>query len=125
MFYVACELRDRPDLKEENVCVGGKNMVSCSSYKARKFGVRSAMPLFIAKQLCPSLKVLDINMDLYRQCSQLMLDALRPYDIHLDQRGLDEVSLDITSFLHRNDISIHDHQAIFALAQNMQQQISL
>lgn len=53
MFYVACELLDRPELKDKPCAVGGIGMLSTANYVARKYGVRSAMPGFIGKELCP------------------------------------------------------------------------
>lgn len=55
MFYAAVAIRDRPELKGKPVAVGGISMVSTANYEARAFGVRSAMPGFIAKALCPDL----------------------------------------------------------------------
>ena len=53
MFYVACEMLDKPELKDLPCAVGGENSVICTAnYNARKFGVRSALPTFIAKKLC-------------------------------------------------------------------------
>ena len=53
MFYVACELLDKPDLIDKPCAVGGMDMLSTANYVARQYGVRSAMPGFIAKELCP------------------------------------------------------------------------
>lgn len=53
MFYAAVEIRDRPELANVPLAVGGDNMISTANYEARKYGVRSAMPGFIAKKLCP------------------------------------------------------------------------
>ena len=49
MFYAAVEIRDRPELANLPVAVGDLSMISTANYVARKFGVRSAMPGFIAK----------------------------------------------------------------------------
>ena len=53
MFYIACELLDKPELKDKPCAVGSNQMLSTANYVARKYGVRSAMPGFIAKKLCP------------------------------------------------------------------------
>jgi DNA polymerase kappa len=55
MFYAAVEIRDNPSLADKPVAVGDKSMVSTSNYVARKYGVRSAMPGFIAIKLCSNL----------------------------------------------------------------------
>ena len=48
-FYAAVEIRDRPELADKPVGVGGRGMLSTANYVARKYGVRSAMPGFIAQ----------------------------------------------------------------------------
>lgn len=55
MFYAAVTIRDNPSLADKPVAVGGEMMISTANYIARRFGVRSAMPGFIAKKLCPDL----------------------------------------------------------------------
>ena len=54
-FFAAVALRDDPSLRGKPVAVGGMGMIATASYEARKFGVRSAMPGFIGKKLCPQL----------------------------------------------------------------------
>jgi DNA polymerase kappa len=49
MFYAAVEIRDQPALKDQPVAIGSMSMISTANYVARKFGIRSAMPGFIAK----------------------------------------------------------------------------
>lgn len=61
MFYAAVEIRDDPSLADKPVAVGGEMMISTANYIARKYGVRSAMPGFIAKKLCPHLVFVDCN----------------------------------------------------------------
>jgi len=48
MFYAAVEIRDKPDLATVPIAVGSMQMISTANYVARKFGVRSAMPGYIA-----------------------------------------------------------------------------
>ena len=76
MFYVACEIRDNPALASLPVAVGGKDMISTANYVARKHGVRSAMPGFIALKLCPELVVLPVRMGVYRESSARMVQVL-------------------------------------------------
>ena len=71
MFYVACEIRDNPSLKEKPVAVGGLSMIATANYVARKFGVRSAMPGFIAKKLCPELILIPGNHEKYEETSKI------------------------------------------------------
>jgi DNA polymerase kappa len=62
MFYIACELLDKQELCDKPCAVGGSSMISTANYLARKYGVRSAMPGFIAKKLCPNLILIPPNM---------------------------------------------------------------
>jgi hypothetical protein len=66
MFYAAIEIRDNPTLKDIPIAVGDERMVSTSNYIARKFGVRSAMPGFLAKKLCPQLIFVPCNFIKYK-----------------------------------------------------------
>ena len=55
MFYAAVEMRENPKLRGKPVAVGGIGMISTANYEARLYGVRAAMPGFIALKLCPHL----------------------------------------------------------------------
>lgn len=66
MFYAAIEIRDNPELKEIPIAIGDERMVSTSNYIARKFGVRSAMPGFLAKKLCPQLTFVPCSFHKYK-----------------------------------------------------------
>jgi DNA polymerase kappa len=89
MFFVACELKERPDLADKPVIVG-ESVVSAANYEARKFGVRSAMPTFVAKRLCPQLIVLPVNMEKYRVVSEIVFDVIQNYDENYVKIGMDE-----------------------------------
>jgi DNA polymerase kappa len=100
MFYVACELLDKPDYKDRPCAVGGENSVLCTAnYAARIFGVGSAMPTFVAKKLCPELVLFKPNFDKYRSYSDIFRDILRKFDDKLESVGLDEAYIDMTHHL--------------------------
>jgi DNA polymerase kappa len=99
MFYAAVEIRDDPSLKEKPVAVGGMNMVCTANYVARKFGVRSAMPGFIAKKLCPDLVFVGLHFDKYKEIARQVRDILKDYDPEYESMGLDEAHLWVTSCL--------------------------
>lgn len=80
-FYASVEIRDNPALKDVPMAVGGMGMLSTSNYLARAFGVRSAMPGFIGKELCPDLVFVPFS-----SCSSLLL-SLSPCPTHKDQDG--------------------------------------
>jgi nucleotidyltransferase/DNA polymerase involved in DNA repair len=63
-FYASVEQRDRPELRGRPVAVGANSrraVVAAAPYEARRFGVRSAMPMFRARRLCPDLLVVDLR----------------------------------------------------------------
>ncbi|NXC41037.1 POLK polymerase, partial [Penelope pileata] len=98
-FYAAVEMRDNPELKEKPIAVGSMSMLSTSNYHARRFGVRAAMPGFIAKKLCPHLTIVPLNFEKYGKVSKEVRKILAEYDPHFMPMGLDEAYLNITEHL--------------------------
>lgn len=101
-FYVACELLDRPDLVGKPVAVGGMSMLSTSSYEARQFGVRSAMPGYMAKQLCPDLIILPCNFEKYTRVAEQARALFAMFDPDFSSHSLDEAILDISDYLEQH-----------------------
>jgi len=104
-FYAAIEKRDDPSLADKPLIIGGggqRGVVSTACYIARTFGVRSAMPMFEARRLCPQATVLRPNMEKYagvsRQVRALMLE-LTPV---VEPLSIDEAFMDLagTQRLH-------------------------
>ena len=103
-FYAAIEKRDDPSLADKPLIVGGgqRGVVSTACYIARTFGIRSAMPMFEAKRLCPHATVLRPNMEKYaavsREVRALMLE-LTPL---VEPISIDEAFMDLagTERLH-------------------------
>ena len=65
-FYAAIEVRDNPSLRSEPVAVGGRSsrgVLTTCNYKARRFGVHSAMPNFMALKRCPHLVILPVRFE--------------------------------------------------------------
>ncbi|NXG30314.1 POLK polymerase, partial [Dromaius novaehollandiae] len=98
-FYAAVEMRDNPELKEKPIAVGSMSMLSTSNYHARRFGVRAAMPGFIAKKLCPHLTIVPLNFEKYGKVSKEVREILAEYDPNFMPMGLDEAYLNITEYL--------------------------
>ncbi|NXT47770.1 POLK polymerase, partial [Pluvianellus socialis] len=98
-FYAAVEMRDNPELKEKPIAVGSMSMLSTSNYHARRFGVRAAMPGFIAKKLCPHLTIVPLNFEKYGKVSKEVREILTEYDPNFMPVGLDEAYLNITEHL--------------------------
>ncbi|XP_028661523.2 DNA polymerase kappa isoform X1 [Erpetoichthys calabaricus] len=100
-FYAAVEMRDNLDLRDKPMAVGSMSMLSTSNYHARKFGVRAAMPGFIAKKLCPSLIIVPLNFDKYKAVSAEIREIFAEYDPNFSPVSLDEAYLDITDHLEQ------------------------
>ncbi|GAA5839368.1 hypothetical protein JCM9279_005919 [Rhodotorula babjevae] len=96
MFYGACHVREDPSLKGKAFGVGG-GMLTTASYEARKYGCRSAMPLFIAKKLCPHIISLDLEPDLYVKASREIFAVLAKYGT-IAPASLDEAYVDLTDY---------------------------
>ena len=88
-FYAAIEVRDRPELRGKPVGVGGardrRGVLTTCNYEARKFGVRSAMPTFMALQRCPKFIVLPTRFDVYRR--EVGRDPRNPPSLHAAGRA--------------------------------------
>lgn len=103
-FFPSVEVREHPELKGKPVIVGadpkggtGRGVVSSASYEARKFGVRSAMPISRAWKLCPDGVYLRPHFDLYIPTSNSIMEILRSHADRFEQGGIDEAYLDISS----------------------------
>jgi DNA polymerase IV len=99
-FYASVEQRDDPSLRGRPVAVGGspegRGVVAASSYEARAFGVRSAMPMARALRLCPDLLIVPPHFDLYKQVSAQVMAILRSCTDLVEPLSLDEAYLDVT-----------------------------
>jgi DNA polymerase-4 len=99
-FYCAVEeLRD-PNLKGKPFAVGGRpdqrGVVASCSYAARKFGIRSAMPMAQAVKICPDLIIVRGNFSHYSEASRNVMEHLRKLTDQIEQISIDEAFLDIT-----------------------------
>jgi len=100
-FFASVEQRDNPELMGQPVIVGGsvnnRGVVSAASYEARKFGVRSAMAMAKALQLCPQAIRLPVNSKAYSDASKVIMNILRNTADLVEPVSIDEAYLDITS----------------------------
>ncbi|KAL2349542.1 hypothetical protein Fmac_003542 [Flemingia macrophylla] len=103
-FYAAVETLSNPTLKGKPMAVGGMSMISTANYEARKFGVRAAMPGFIARKLCPELIFVPTDFKKYNHYSDLTRKVFRRYDPNFIAGSLDEAYLDITEVCKEKNV---------------------
>ncbi|MET3870567.1 DNA polymerase-4 [Puniceicoccus vermicola] len=98
-FYAAVEMRDDPALRKVALAVGGsgrRGVVCTCNYKARSFGVRSAMPNFMALQRCPELVFVRPRFEHYREISRGIREIFYSYTPLVEPLSLDEAYLDVS-----------------------------
>jgi DNA polymerase kappa len=121
-FFAAVEERDHPEYRGKPLAVGGMAMLSTANYVARKYGVSSAMPGYIAKKLCPDLIITKHNSKAYKEASNQARNVFAKYDPEFSSFSWDEASLDITGCLEAN--SITEPEEIEKLIHEMRMQIT-
>ncbi|MEW5912875.1 MAG: DNA polymerase IV [Thermodesulfobacteriota bacterium] len=97
-FFAAVEALDQPELAGRPIIVGGgsRGVVSAASYEARRFGVRSAMPMFKARALCPQGVFLPGRMSRYSQVNRVVMTVLGRFSPLLEPVSVDEAYLDLS-----------------------------
>jgi DNA polymerase-4 len=97
-FFVSCVRLNNSQLNGIPLIVGGgeRGVVASCSYEARYFGVRSAMPIRMALQLCPQAKVVKGDMELFSNLSHTVTEIIRDQAPIVEKASIDEFYLDIT-----------------------------
>ncbi len=102
-FFASVEVREKPEHKGKPVVVGadpkggkGRGVVSTCSYEARKYGIKSGMPISRAYKLCPTAVFLPVNFPLYIKASREVMNILRKYTEKFQQVSIDEAYLDVS-----------------------------
>ncbi|MCR1972272.1 DNA polymerase IV [Clostridium cochlearium] len=99
-FFASVEQRDNPKLKGKPVIVGGtsgRGVVATASYEARKYGVHSAMPVFMARKKCPYGIYVPSRHDRYREVSKNIFKIFYEITEVVEPVSIDEAYLDITN----------------------------
>ena len=97
-FFVSCERLTNSELSGIPLIIGGgdRGVVASCSYEARKFGVRSAMPIHMAMKLCPQAKIIKGDMELYSRLSHDVTQVIQEKAPIMEKASIDEFYLDIT-----------------------------
>lgn len=98
-FFASVEMREDPSLADKPIAVGydgPRGVVSTANYHARRYGVRSAMPIAKAKQLCPGITIVPCHFSLYKDISSQVHEIFHEYTDIVEPLSLDEAFLDVT-----------------------------
>ena len=98
-FFAAIEERDDPSLKGKPIGVGGssrRGVLTTANYEARKFGCRSAMPVFMALEKCPELIIVPTRFDVYKRDSNRIRGIFHRFTPLVEPLSLDEAFLDVS-----------------------------
>ncbi|AVD56372.1 DNA polymerase IV [Heyndrickxia coagulans] len=119
-FFASVEMAENPALKGKPLAVAGnpkerKGIIVTCSYEARKFGVKTTMPVWEAKKRCPDLLIVPPRFELYKKASAEMFSILRAYSPLVEPVSIDEGYVDITG--------LEELGAPPAIAESIQQQI--
>ncbi len=96
-FFVAVECKRNPKLKNKPLIIGGssrRGVVAACSYETRTFGVHSAMPMYLALQLCPDAQVISGDMEAYSQHSHLVTEIISDASPMFEKSSIDEFYID-------------------------------
>ena len=96
-FFVAVERKNNPKLNGRPLIVGGssrRGVVAACSYEARRFGVHSAMPMYLALQLCPDATVISGDVEAYSQHSHLVTEVIADSAPLFEKASIDEFYID-------------------------------
>ena len=98
-FFVSVECLKNSSLKGRPIAVGGQSdrgVIASCSYEARKFGVKSAMPVRLAKRLCPELQVIKGDMDAYSNLSRIVTEIVAGKVPVFEKSSIDEFYIDMS-----------------------------
>ena len=112
-FFVSVERLVHPELEGRPVIVGGmgdRGVVSTASYEARQFGVHSAMPMRMARQLCAQAVFIRGDMELYSRYSRLVTDIIADAAPVYEKMSIDEHYLDLTGMDRFHDCQLWSHE---------------
>lgn len=105
-FYATAEQIKDPSLEGKPLIIAGssrRGIVSTASYEARKYGIRSAMPTYMARKLCPDVVIRGVDFELYQKLSSEFFSYIRKYTEIIEIASIDECYADMTECMKNVD----------------------
>ncbi|MBW9211808.1 MULTISPECIES: DNA polymerase IV [Terrabacteria group] len=103
-FFASAEVLRDPSLKGKPIVVSGqtkRSVVTTASYEARVYGVHSAMPIVLAKKLCPELEIVEGHYSYYRNLSNEFMDIVHSFSPYVEKASIDECYVDMTEAIQK------------------------
>lgn len=134
-FFAAIEERDNPRFHGLPIVVGadpkdgrGRGVVSTANYEARKYGIKSALPISVAWRLCPTAIFLPVDGKRYQGVSRHIMEIVRPFGEKMEQVSVDEAYLQLSGFGYRvsgisSQSSVIGYQIAEGVARKIKQEI--
>lgn len=125
-FFASAEMAKNPQLKHKPVVIcreSRRAIITTASYEARKYGIHSAMPLFKAKELCPSLIIVPPHFELYKTLSQQFFETVAQFSSQLEVASIDECYVDMTNYIVKK--KLQPYNVAFMIQQEVYRQLNL
>ena len=103
-FFASAEIIRRPSLEGKAIAIGSMSrhgVISTANYKAREYGVHSAMPVYEALRLCPELEIVEPNHSYYKDLSRKFFTYLYTYTRQIEPASIDECFMDVTEIIQK------------------------
>ena len=116
-FFAAVEQRDNPALRNSPIAVGHdspRGVIATASYEARPYGVHSALPIVLAKRLCPTITIVEPRFDAYKAVSEQIRSVFAEYTSLVEPLSLDEAFLDVSHHPSATIVAQEIKQKIYA-----------
>ena len=105
-FFATVEKILDPSLKDKPIVIGhdsSRGVVSTACYIARKYGIKSAMPIYQVKQLCPHITIVNGHYDKYEEYRDKFVNIIKEYSDIIEVASIDECYVDITNYINKNN----------------------
>ncbi len=103
-FFASCELNEHPEYRNKPLIVAHnsrRGIVTTASYEARKYGIHSAMPIYLALEKCPKLIIAEPHFELYRKTSSQFFDIIANYSDKIEIASIDECYVDVSDIVNQ------------------------